>query len=108
MDPEKHYSLAIHPGKLALLKYKCLTCIMALLEGNDQGDNFLLRIIRGIPLPIMTENLLHLYMIYDKYKSKDEYEIGLFGRYNQTIDPGQDDDKYELVIEIGFMIYTLI
>lgn len=69
MDPDQHYSLALHPGKLARLKYKCLISIMALLECNDLGDNFLLRIIRSIPLPVMTENLLYVYKLYNKYKT---------------------------------------
>ena len=47
----------------------------------------------------MIENLLYIFMLYEKYKTKDEYEKSLFCRFDQTIDPGVDDDYYELIIE---------
>lgn len=71
LDPDKRYNLTLHAGKLAKLKYKCLITVVALLECNDLGDNFLLRIIRGIPLPVMIENLLYIFMLYEKYKTRD-------------------------------------
>jgi hypothetical protein len=82
LDPDQHYAIIIHPGKLARLKYKVLISVVALLECNDLGDNFLLRVIRSIPLPVLTENLLHIYQLYDKYKTKDGYEESLFCRFD--------------------------
>jgi hypothetical protein len=80
MDPDAHYTLILHPGKLAKLKYKCLIGMVSLLECNDEADNMLLRIVRAIPLKVLTENLSRIFTLYDKYKSKDQYEINLFNR----------------------------
>ena len=55
------YDFEIHPGELARLKYKCLIGIVSLLESNDSADNLILRIIRTIPLKILTDNLARIY-----------------------------------------------
>lgn len=82
MNPDERYCLQIHPGKLAKLKYKCLVGIVGLLEASEGGDHLLLRIIRTIPLNVLTENLLYIFKLYEKYKMKDEYEQSLFDREN--------------------------
>lgn len=87
MNPEERYCISIHPGNLARLKYKSVIGIVGLLEASDGGDILMLRIIRTIPLNVLTENLLYIFKLYMKYKMKDEYEYSLFNREHYTIDP---------------------
>lgn len=57
MDPEKPFIITLHLAKLARLKLKCLVTLVSLVECCDPGDNLILRIIRGIPLKVLTNNL---------------------------------------------------
>jgi inositol 1,4,5-triphosphate receptor type 3 len=67
------YKIALHPGKLARLKFKCLIGIIGLLECNDETDNLILRIVRSIPLKVMMNNLARVFVLFEKYE-KGEYE----------------------------------
>lgn len=51
----------IHPGKLARIKFKCLNTVISLLECSESQDSLILRIIRVIPIAILTNNLRRIY-----------------------------------------------
>jgi hypothetical protein len=72
-DPDLPFRIALHPGKLARLKYKSLIGIIGLLECNDETDNLILRIVRSIPLKVMTNNMARVFWLLEKYK-EGEYE----------------------------------
>lgn len=56
-EDEKVFPQIIHRGKVARLKFRCLITITALLECNDPQDTLILRIIRSVPLTVLTNNL---------------------------------------------------
>ena len=56
--------------------------MVGLLEASDHDEHLLLRMIRVIPLKVLTENLLYTYILYEKFKTKDEYDDSLFNRYD--------------------------
>ena len=82
MNPKETLFLAIESKQLAKLKLKCLIAMVGLLEASDHDEHLLLRMIRVIPLKVLTENLLYTYILYEKFKTKDEYDDSLFNRYD--------------------------
>lgn len=62
------------------MKLKCLIAMVGLLEASDDAEHLLLKMIRVIPLKVLTENLLYTYKLYEAFKNKDEYEDSLFNR----------------------------
>lgn len=73
------YRLKLHPGNLARLKYKCLNTIVSLLECSEPQDNEIMRIVRSIPLNVLTQNLSKIYALFKK-KSDGIYKDDLFSR----------------------------
>lgn len=55
--------------------------MISLLESNDSADNLILRIIRTIPLKILTDNLARIYFLFLKYEN-NKYDVELFNRAN--------------------------
>ncbi|CAD8133483.1 unnamed protein product [Paramecium octaurelia] len=107
MDPTKPYNLTLHLAKLARLKLKALISLVSLVECCDLQDNLILRIIRAIPIRVLTNNMSRVYSLFQQY-FKDEYKEELFGRAEQLIVLTEEEEKYELVVEIGFYIYVLM
>jgi len=66
-----------------------------------------MRIVRGIPFRVLAQNISRIYSLLVKYE-KGVYVERLFNRHEEEIDAGKDDDYYELIIEIGFKIYSLM
>jgi len=64
MDHEKPYIITLHLAKLARLKLKALIALISLVECCDPADNLILRIVRGIPLKVLTNNLSRLYSLF--------------------------------------------
>lgn len=108
MDQSQNYNLVIHPIHLSRMKYKLLICVLSLIEGTDSQDNIILRLSRSIPFNVLAANLSHIYRLYDKNKTKDSYEISLFNRATNKITLTKEVEQQETIIEIGFMILTLI
>jgi len=54
----------LHAGKLARLKHKCLITIVSLLECNIHNREFVTKIMRTIPLTVLTDNLARIYELY--------------------------------------------
>lgn len=57
-------SQSLHAGKLARLKNKCLITIVSLLECNINNEQFVTKIMRTIPLTVLTDNLSRIYELY--------------------------------------------
>ncbi|EGR33562.1 MIR domain protein [Ichthyophthirius multifiliis] len=99
---------AIHLAEIARLKYKCLITVVSLLECNDSRSDFIMRIMRIIPVKVLTENLTKIYQLYQKY-TKDDYNDDLFNTMDKDIEEGDHiEEKQSLIIENGFHLYTLI
>jgi hypothetical protein len=64
----------------------------------------ILRIIRAIPLSVLTNNITRIYELFHKYCNGD-YRIEQFNRAELK---GIDDEYSEMIIENGFFIYTLM
>lgn len=69
-DPSQYYLISILPGKLARLKYKCLNTIISLLECNESSDSLIMRILRTIPLKVLTSNLARIYILFKKFEEE--------------------------------------
>lgn len=106
-DSQLLYAFTLHPGKLARLKFKCLNTIVSLLECNETQDSLILRIIRAIPLLVLTNNLSRIFTLFQKYQG-EEYNMDVFNRADSKIDTTKEDDYSEFIIENGFSIYFLM
>ena len=102
------YRITLHPSKLARLKYKCLIGIVGLLECNEDSDNLILRIVRSIPLYVMTENLYRVFVLFERFE-EGVYEQKVLNRSAAEIDTSaKDAESGEMILEIGFQIYNLL
>ncbi len=97
--------LAILPGNLARLKFKCLSTIVSLLECNESSDSLIIRIIRAIPLSVLTSNLSRIYFLFEKYH-KEEYREEIFNL--AEVKTESDDEQHEFIIENGFFIFIIM
>lgn len=98
------------------LKYKCLTMLMALLEG--QTDNYIIiRMARAFNLLIFKENILSVFKMYLDMNKSEEYNEKLFNHFEQNQgyifnskkNPQDENSKYyTFVIENGFLVYYLL
>lgn len=71
---------SIHLGELARLKYKCLLTILSILEGNDSKKELVSRIMRVIPVSVLTQNLGRIYLLHGRYTLNRDYSYDLFNR----------------------------
>lgn len=94
-------------AKLARLKLKCLVTLVSLVECCDPGDNLILRIIRAIPLKVLTNNIQRIFSLYQK-TYKDDFTLDAFGMAEKPIVMNEDEEQYEVIIETGFYIYILM
>jgi len=92
---------------LAKVKYKCLITLVSLLECNDPTANLSTRIIRAIPMSVLTHNLAQVYHKYKKIYKNNEYTNDLFGHHEEDYEAPSKEHK-EFIIENGFNIYILI
>lgn len=101
---------------LAHLKYKCLITVHSLMEGRTDSS-IITRIIRAINLEILKENLVGIYVGFERESSSETASVSLFGRaeksrkYDFTRGDNEQDlhpRKYEVVLENGFFIYHLM
>lgn len=67
------------------------------------------RVLRALPLPTLTNNLLRIYELFKKYE-EEGYVMEVFGRDEEDITEGgeHEPDYYEMIIESGFHIYSLV
>lgn len=100
---------------LAHLKYKCMITLLSLLEG--QTDNYVItRLIRSLNLEVLKENIISLYFSYTDMYPPGYYEDAIFNhhennsKYNPHSSAEYEDNPeyYQLVIEVGFMVYHLM
>lgn len=96
----------MHPGKLARLKHKCLITIVSLLECNINSEEFVTKIMRTIPLNVLTNNLARIYELFKRYEK--DYVDSLFNRADDDIDDSKPEEYSELIIENGFNLYILV
>ena len=107
-DETQKYNLLLRPAKVQRLKNKCLITIVSLLECNDPNDTLIFRIIRMIPLSVLTNNLAYTYDLYKK-EFEDEYNENVFERADIDLDDSTKTEEYfELIIDNGFFIYSLM
>lgn len=107
-DATQKYNLLLRPAKVQRLKNKCLITIVSLLECNDPNDTLIFRIIRMVPLSVLTNNLAYTYDLYKK-EFEDEYNENLFYRTDKELDDeSQTEEYFELIIDNGFFIYSLM
>ena len=95
------------PHQLAKVKYKCLITLISLLECNDPSLGLSQRIIRAIPISVLTLNLAQVYHKYKKLYKQDEYTNDLFGHHEEDYE-GPTREHKEFILENGFNTYTLI
>ncbi|EGR30656.1 mir domain protein [Ichthyophthirius multifiliis] len=86
---------------VSIIKYQCLLTILGIIECQNNNIEFIQRIMRIIPIKILTENLIKVYKQYQKYGNND-YNISLFKQIKNQ------NNQQELIIENGFLIYTLM
>lgn len=100
---------------IAHLKYKCMITLLSLLEG--QSDNYIItRLIRSLSIEILKENIISVFYSYTHTYSPDYYDNEIFNHFegNEKYHPKKDTlhtekpEHYELIIEVGFMIYHLM
>ncbi|CAK81773.1 unnamed protein product (macronuclear) [Paramecium tetraurelia] len=106
-DGEKQYRLAIHPGQLARLKFKCLNCLVSLLECCDPQNSDIARLVRVIPLNVLTNNLTRVYKIF-KNSFGAVYKDEMFKRAEKDITNDEPAVNQEFIIENGFYIFLLM
>jgi len=101
---------------IAHLKYKCLITVHSLMEGRTDSS-IITRIIRAINLEILKENLVGIYVGYEREFTSATQDLSLFGRaeksrkYDFTRSDNEQDlhpGRYEVVLENGFFIYHLM
>lgn len=56
--------VTLHKGKMGRLKHKCLITIVSLLECNIRSKEFVTKIMRTIPLTLLTDNLARIYYLF--------------------------------------------
>ncbi|CAD8076144.1 unnamed protein product [Paramecium sonneborni] len=106
-DGEKQYRLAIHPGQLARLKFKCLNCLVSLLECCEPQNSDIARLVRVIPLSVLTNNLTRVYKLFkNQFGAINKDEI--FKRAEKEITNDIPAVEQEFIIENGFCIFLLI
>ena len=97
------------------LKYKCMITMQSLLEG--QVDNYIItRMIRALNIEIFKENLISIYISYIDGYQKGYYDYPLFMHYEhndnyiygEVNDQDKYPEKYQFIIEVGFLIYHLM
>ncbi|CAK68868.1 unnamed protein product (macronuclear) [Paramecium tetraurelia] len=106
-DGEKQYRLAIHPGQLARLKFKCLNCLVSLLECCDPQNSDIARLVRVIPLSVLTNNLTRVYKLF-KEQFGAIYKDEIFKRAEHEITNDEQAVSQEFIIENGFCIFLLM
>lgn len=67
----------------------------------------MMRIIRTIPLTVLTNNLSRIYALFTKFED-NQYKINVFQRNDIDITKDFPEDYYELIIENGFSIFMLM
>ncbi|CAD8153241.1 unnamed protein product [Paramecium pentaurelia] len=105
-DGEKQYRISIHPGQLARLKFKCLNCLVSLLECCEPQNSDIARLVRVIPLNVLTNNLTRVYKLFKNFGGT--YNEELFQRAEMKITNEQPAQYYEFIIENGFFILLLM
>lgn len=61
-----------------------------------------------VPLSVLTNNLAYTYDLYKK-EFEDEYNENLFYRTDKELDDeSQTEEYFELIIDNGFFIYSLM
>lgn len=99
--------VSLHKGKMGRLKHKCLITIVSLLECNIRSKEFVTKIMRTIPLNLLTDNLARIYYLFQKYE-KNDYVQSIFNRADEDIDDSQPEEQSEMIIENGFNLYILV
>jgi len=84
-----------------------LITLVSLLECNDKSTGIANRIMRAIPLSVLTNNLVQVYKLYKKLYPNGEYDDDAFNHMNKEYDPSRKE-YFEFIIENGFNIYILI
>ena len=97
------------------LKYKCLTTLLSLLEG--QTDNYIIiRMVRAFNLQVFKESLVSIFRMYLIIKPNN-YNKDLFNHFKNNkkynfaskVNPQlSDTEYYTFIIENGFLIYHLL
>lgn len=70
--------------------------------------------MRAVPIVVLTNNISRIYELYQKYEAKNGYVEELFDRADHDEKEMEDnrenrpEEYYELIIENGFLIYTLV
>jgi hypothetical protein len=75
------------------------------LECNDSSESLILRIIRAIPLSVLTNNLSRIFFLFQKH-FKEEYREEVFNRSEE--ETKNDDEQDEFIIENGFFIFIIM
>lgn len=70
-------------NELSIVKYKCLVTIVSLLESNYQTTGLSEKIMRALPLSILTDNLRKVYQLYKKVYPTDEYKEEIFNHMEE-------------------------
>ena len=100
---------------IAHLKYKCLVTVLSLLEGQT-GNYVITRMIRSLNLEILKENIISFYFSFVEMYPRDYYDHPLFNHFesNDKYNPNKksnyenNPEYYQLIIEVGFMVYHLL
>lgn len=100
---------------IADIKYKCLITLLSLLEAQT-GNYVITRMIRSLSLEILKENIISFYYSYTELYPEGYYEHDVFDHHseNYKYSPKREkkyEDKaeyYQLIIEVGFMVYHLM
>ncbi|EAR95948.2 MIR domain protein (macronuclear) [Tetrahymena thermophila SB210] len=100
-----------HKGYISRIKHKCLITILSLLELNENDISTFNRIRRAIPLQVLINIIVD---VFTKFKGiyKGEYYRECFNQQDLdkliNISKIEDENKYELVIELGFNAFILV
>jgi len=106
----KKKKMKLKSYELSTVRYKCLVTIVSLLESNYSQTGFADRIMRAIPLSVLTNNLAQVFKLYKKLYKNGEYRVSAFNHVDDDFqkDPDNTDEEKEFIIENGFNIYILI
>lgn len=70
--------------------------------------------MRAVPIVVLTNNISRIYELYQKFEVKNGYVQELFDRAEneekeiEENSLNKPEEYYELIIENGFLIYTLV
>ena len=93
--------------QLTKVKHKCLITLVSLLEGNNSTLNLSARIMRAIPISVLTDNLIQVYKQYKRLYKNKGYTEAAFNHHQDDYKPDKKQAA-EFIIENGFNIYILI